>query len=102
MDTYKFKVSQALKSTGETSQLTNRENHLIGLAVVLNRDCQLLIVRRMQEAIKSGMVYDTVPETIDLSASVNTGVVILSVITGVDLENLDEACSGEECSVRNG
>ena len=102
MQAGKFKVSQTLKSTGETSELTDREKHLVGLAVVLNRDCQLLIVRRMEDAIKSGMAYDTVPETIDLSAPVNAGVVLLSVISGVDLANLDAACSGEECSVRNG
>ena len=102
MDAAKFKFSQALKSTGENSELTDREKHLIGLAVVLNRDCQLRTVRRMEDAIKSAMAYDTVRETIDLSAPVNAGVVLLSVISRVDLANLDAACSGEECSVRNG
>ena len=52
MDAAELKVSQALKSTGETSELTDREKHLIGLAVVLNQDCQLLTVRRMEDAIK--------------------------------------------------
>jgi hypothetical protein len=56
----------------------------------------------MEDAIKSAMAYDTVRETIDLSAPVNAGVVLLSVISRVDLANLDAACSGEECSVRNG
>ena len=102
MGAAEFKVSQALKSTGETSELTDREKHLIGLAVVLTRGCQLCTGRRMEDAIKSGMTYDTVRETIDLSAAVNAGVVLRSAISGVDLANLDAACSGEECSVGNG
>ena len=48
------------------------------------------------------MAYDTARETIDLSAPVNAGVVLLAVIPRVDLANLDAACSGEEYSVRNG
>ncbi len=102
MGATKFKVSQALKSTGETSELTDREKHLIRLAVLLTRDCQLRTFSRMEDAIKSGMAYETVRETIDLSALVNAGVVLLSVIFRVDLAKLDAACSGEECSVRNG
>ena len=56
----------------------------------------------MEDAIKSGMSYDTVREIIDLSAAVNTGVVLRTAISGADLANLDAVCSGEECSVRNG
>jgi len=102
MDASEFKVSQALKSTGETSELTDREKHLIGLAVVLTRGCQLCTGRRMEDAIKSGMSYDTVRETIDLSAAVNAGVVLRTAISGADLAKMDAACSGEECSVGNG
>ena len=48
------------------------------------------------------MAYDNARETIDLSAPVNAGVVLLAVISRVDSANLDAACSGEEYSVRNG
>ena len=85
MDAAELKVSQALKSTGETSELTDREKHLIGLTVVLTRGCQLCTGRRMEDAIKSGMTYDTVRETIDLSAAVNAGVILRSAISGADL-----------------
>ena len=102
MDASEFKVSQALKSTGETSELTDREKHLIGLAVVLTRGCQHCTGRRMEDAIKSGISYDTVRETIDLSAAVNAGVVLRTAIFGADLANLDTACCGAECTVGNG
>jgi len=102
MDASEFKVSQALKATGETSDLSDREKHLIGLAVVLTRGCHFCTSRRMDEAIKSGISYETVKATVDLSAAVNAGVVLRTAISSADQAELDKKCRGDECVVGNG
>ncbi|QXD33045.1 hypothetical protein [Candidatus Pelagisphaera phototrophica] len=40
MDASEFKVSESLAATGGSKELTDREKHLIGLAVVLTRGCE--------------------------------------------------------------
>ncbi len=102
MDASDFKVSEALKATGETPDLSEREKHLIGLAVVLTRGCQHCTGRRMEEAAKSGISYDTLRATVDLSAAVNAGVVLRTAISGAGQSELDEACQGDECVVGTG
>lgn len=99
MDASEFQVSSALKSTGETSDLTDREKHLIGLAVTLTRGCHFCTSRRMDEATKSGIPYDTLKATVDLSAAVNAGVVLRTAISSADLAEIDKNCQGDECVV---
>ena len=98
MEASEFTVSQSLQSTGASPDLTDREKHLIGLAVVVTRGCQHCSGRRMEEALKSGIPYETVRATIDLSAAVNAGVVLRTAIEGANLEN-GEACKGSECTI---
>ncbi len=99
MDASEFKVSSTLKSTGESPDLSDREKHLIGLAVTLTRGCQDCSGRRMEEAIKIGISYDTIRATVDLAAAVNAGVVLRTAISSADRAKLDEICRGDECLV---
>ncbi len=51
MDASEFKVSESLSATGSSTELTDREKHLIGLAVVLTRGCEHCTGGRMEKAI---------------------------------------------------
>ena len=99
MDASEFQVSSVVKSTGETSDLSVREKHLIGLAVTLTRGCHFCTGRRMDEAQKSGIPYDTLKATVDLSAAVNAGVVLRTAISSANSAELEKDCQGDECVV---
>ncbi len=99
MDPSEFKVSESLAATGSSTDLTDREKHLIGLAVVLTRGCQSCTGGRMEKAITAGISYETLKATVDLSAAVNAGVVLRTAIQGADKNQIDEKCEGDECSV---
>ena len=99
MDASEFQVSSVVKSTGETSDLSDREKHLIGLAVTLTRGCHFCTGRRMDEAQKSGIPYDTLKATVDLSAAVNAGVVLRTAISSANSAELEKDCQGDECVV---
>ncbi len=101
MEPSEFKVSQALKATGESEALTEREKHLIGLAVVVTRGCQFCSGRRIEDALKSGIPYETVQATIDLSAAVNAGVVLRTAISGANGVDLDAACKDGACTIES-
>ena len=98
MDATEFKVSSALKETGDSPDLTDREKHLIGLAVTLTRGCHQCTSRRMDEALKSGISYDTLKATVDLSAAVNAGVVLRTAISSTELAEIEKSCQGDECA----
>jgi len=99
MDATEFVVKEALDTTKEATELTDRDKHLIGLAVTLTRGCQQCTGSRIENALKAGFSYETVRATIDLVAAVNAGVVLRTAIAGTELYNIDQACAGSECSV---
>lgn len=94
-----FNVSESLNTTGQTSDLTDREKHLIGLAVVLTRGCQYCTGGRMEKALQSGIPYETLRATVDLTAAVNAGVVLRTAIQGAEMNKIDDGCGGSECAV---
>ena len=53
----------------------------------------------MDEAIKSGISYDTLKATADLSAAVNAGVVLRTAISSANSAELEKDCQGDECVV---
>lgn len=99
MDATEFQVAEALKAAGDSPDLSDREKHLIGLAVTLTRGCHFCTSRRMDEALKSGISYDSLRATVDLSAAVNAGVVLRTAISSADKAGIDESCKGDECVV---
>ena len=99
MDATEFVVKSALDTTGQSTSLTDREKHLIGLAVTATRGCQACTGRRIEDALKADISYETVRAAIDLTAAVNAGVVLRTAIEGATRNNIDELCSGAECAV---
>ena len=99
MEASEFKVAQALAATGNTTDLTDREKHLIGLGVVLTRGCQYCTGRRMEDALKAGIPYRTIRAAVDLSAAVNAGVVLRTAIEGAAKNGVDEVCRDDACAV---
>jgi alkylhydroperoxidase/carboxymuconolactone decarboxylase family protein YurZ len=99
MDATEFKVKEALDATGATDSLTEREKHLIGLAVTATRGCITCTGGRIEAALKSGIEYETVRAAVDLAAAVNAGVTMRTAIEGAQRNGVDASCSGSECSV---
>ena len=46
-----FKVMTAIETTGKTAALSDREKHLIGLAVTVTRGCSVCSGGRIEKAI---------------------------------------------------
>ena len=97
MDATEFKVKDLLEATGATEALTDREKHLIGLAVTATRGCIACTGGRIEKAIESGIEYETVRSAIDLAAAVNAGVTLRTALEGAERNQVN--CSGAECSV---
>ena len=98
MDASEFKSKQALDATRETQNLSEREKHLIGMAVTATRGCQVCTGSRIELALQDGIPYESVRAALDLAAAVNAGVVLRTAIAGAEQYNIDELCSGSECS----
>ena len=99
MNATEFKSYEALTATAESDALTEREKHLIGLAVTATRGCTACTGGRIEKAIETGIDYETVRAAIDLAAAVNAGVTIRTAIEGAERYAIDRACVGPECSV---
>ncbi|MDP7010669.1 MAG: carboxymuconolactone decarboxylase family protein [Verrucomicrobiota bacterium] len=94
MDPQQLNVIQALEKANATKHLTDREKHLIGLAVTITRGCAYCTGGRTKKAIESGILQETLNATTDLVAAVNAGVAVRTVLQG--LEGL--SCEGPECA----
>ncbi|MFP6676562.1 MAG: carboxymuconolactone decarboxylase family protein [Pirellulaceae bacterium] len=99
MDVTEFKVKESLDATGATDALTDREKHLIGLAVTATRGCIACTGGRIENALKSSIEYETVRAAIDLAAAVNAGVTLRTAIEGAARNGVQENCSTGECSI---
>ena len=95
MDASEFVISKTLDATGSVNSLTDREKHLIGLAVTLTRGCIVCTGGRIEKAIDAGIDYETIRSTVDLAGAVNAGVTMRTAIRN----GLDEVCSGPECVI---
>ena len=67
-------VLEYLRKTHETSLLTEREKHLIGLAVTMTRGCQVCTRGRIDKAREAGINDDMLNALIGIVAAVNAGV----------------------------
>ena len=94
MDPKQLHVIQAMEKAGATEHLTDREKHLIGLAVTITRGCTYCTGGRTEKALDSGISQETFSATVDLVAAVNAGVAVRTVLQG--LEGL--SCDGPECA----
>jgi len=94
MDPKQLHVIQALEKAGATEHLTDREKHLIGLAVTITRGCAYCTGGRTEKALASGITQETLNANTDLVAAVNAGVAVRTVLQG--LEGL--SCDSPECA----
>ncbi|WP_439621937.1 carboxymuconolactone decarboxylase family protein [Gemmata sp.] len=99
MDASEFRVGAAVAVAEGTTALTDREKHLIGLAVTLTRGCQACTGRRLRVAQDAGIPYAALVAAIDLSAAVNAGVTLRTAIEGATQAGIGGPCTGPECVV---
>ena len=94
MDPKQLHVSQAMEKAGATEHLTDREKHLIGLAVTITRGCTYCTGGRTEKALDAGLSQETLSATTDLVAAIHAGVAVRTVLQG--MEGL--SCDGPECA----
>lgn len=92
-------VLEYLRKTHETSLLTEREKHLVGLAVTMTRGCQVCTRGRIEKARDADIDDDVLNALVGIVAAVNAGV---SAATAREAFHLagpfpQEAC-GDLCS----
>src|SRR5271155_6020052 len=67
-------VLEFLARTHQTSLLTDREKHLIGLAVTMTRGCQVCTRGRIEKARSAGIEDDVLNALVGIVSAVNAGV----------------------------
>jgi alkylhydroperoxidase/carboxymuconolactone decarboxylase family protein YurZ len=88
------KVREYLRTTHETPLLTEREKHLIGLAVTVTRGCQVCTRGRIEKARAIGIGDDVLNASIAVVSAVNAGV---ASATARESYRLADAPSPEPC-----
>src|SRR5271169_2975299 len=88
-----------LGQTHDTRLLTEREKHLVGLAVTLTRGCQVCTRNRIEKARAVGIEDDVLNALFAVVAAVNAGVAAATAREGFRMadEAVQEPC-GELCS----
>lgn len=88
-----------IKATHGTDLLSEREKHLVGLAVTMTRGCQVCTRNRVEKARNLGISDDEINALIAVTAAVNSGVTAATarVAFGM-LEAEKEAACGDACS----
>lgn len=91
-------VLEFLGKAHQSPLLTDRERHLIGLAVTLTRGCQVCTRGRIEKARAAGIGDDVLNALTQVVASVNAGVAAATAREAFSLAGeANEAC-GELCS----
>ena len=63
-----------IEQTHNTEFLSEREKHLIGLAVTMTRGCQICTRNRVKKAKNIGLTDDEINALIAVTSAVNSGV----------------------------
>ena len=89
-----------IKQTHDTDLLSEREKHLIGLAVTMTRGCQVCTRNRVEKARSIGLTDDELNALIAVTSAVNSGVTAATarVAFGMIEEEKAGEC-GDVCSV---
>jgi alkylhydroperoxidase/carboxymuconolactone decarboxylase family protein YurZ len=92
-------VVEYLRKTHDTSTLSDREKHLVGLAVTMTRGCQVCTRNRIQKARAAGMGDEVLNALVGIVSAVNAGVAAATAREGFRMADLalQEAC-GDLCS----
>ena len=88
-----------IKQTHSTDLLSEREKHLIGLAVTMTRGCQVCTRNRVEKARGTGLTDDELNALIAVTSAVNSGVTAATarVAFGMIEEEKAGEC-GDVCS----
>jgi len=92
-------IVEHLRATHDTELLSDREKHLVGLAVTMTRGCQICTQGRIGKARASGLSDDHINALIAVTASINSGVTAATarVAFGLLDDNVAEDC-GDTCA----
>jgi alkylhydroperoxidase/carboxymuconolactone decarboxylase family protein YurZ len=88
-------VREFLRSTHDTKLLSEREKHLVGLAVTLTRGCQVCTRNRIEKARAAGIGNDVLNALVSVVSAVNAGVASATAREGF---RLADANNTAECS----
>ena len=102
MEFSEFATQRLLQATGQSQHLTDREKHLIGLAVTATRGCIACTGGRLKRALEAGISYEALVAGIDLAAAVNAGVTVAIATQGAERNGLvkpELVCVDEACTV---
>jgi AhpD family alkylhydroperoxidase len=88
-----------LKETHDTDLLSEREKHLVGLAVTMTRGCQICTRNRIEKAREVGMSDDELNALIAVTAAVNSGVTAATARLAFGMLEQEKAADcGDVCS----
>jgi alkylhydroperoxidase/carboxymuconolactone decarboxylase family protein YurZ len=74
-----------LRHSHNTTLLTEREKHLVGLAVTMTRGCQVCTRNRIEKARAAGIGDDVLNALVNVVSSVNAGVTAATAREGFRL-----------------
>ncbi len=89
-----------LRQTHGTTLLSEREKHLIGLAVTMTRGCQVCTRNRIEKARSTGFGDDVLNALVSVVSAVNAGVTAATAREGFRLADAAaaEALCGDVCA----
>ena len=82
-----------IKQTHSTELLSEREKHLIGLAMTMTRGCQICTRNRVEKARNIGLTDDELNALIAVTSAVNSGVTAATARVAFGM--LEEEKAGE-------
>ena len=82
-----------IQQTHNTELLSEREKHLIGLAVTMTRGCQICTRNRVEKARNIGLTDDELNALIAVTSAVNSGVTAATARVAFGM--LEEEQTGE-------
>ena len=88
-----------LQQTHATHSLSEREKHLIGLAVTMTRGCQVCTRNRIAKAREFGLTDDELNALVAVTSAVNSGVTAATARVAIGmLEQEAAADCGDVCT----
>jgi alkylhydroperoxidase/carboxymuconolactone decarboxylase family protein YurZ len=92
-------VVEYIRKSHTTQLLSEREKHLVGLAVTMTRGCQVCTRNRIEKARAAGIEDDVLNALVGVVSAVNAGVSAATAREGFRMADaaLQESC-GELCA----
>jgi AhpD family alkylhydroperoxidase len=88
-----------IKATHGTQLLSDREKHLVGLAVTMTRGCQVCTRNRVEKARDMGISDDELNALVAVTAAVNSGVTAATARVAFGMLEAEKAAEcGDTCS----